>query len=193
MQHESVHSQQPLPSQDDIDAVMARAIAPMQEYAEKPGIGGKNRRLSEERVKNIAQVVLDSPDRVAYDQSAPVATRLQEKIVPGAHLGTEYDVEKAHFEAIAVKPFMDSLAEEKKRAVPNKNKVTRLEMAAANAMVNAEEAYDEHPLEAAAIEAQILARDLRVARQKDGTLNAGVFGIGADVKPVKIDSPNAHR
>ena len=162
--------EQATPRQEDINTTTERATESMQKYAERGGIGAERRAQAQKKLGEITALVVASPDRVAHDVSEPIAGKPFD-IVPGAHTGTEYDVDRAKHMADTVKPYVDARA--KAKAKGDTEAVIRYDMAIANLERNAGETYDEMPFD---VGPNIAKQTAEQYRQSNKVLRRGLFG-----------------
>jgi hypothetical protein len=154
-----LHSDVP---QTAIDSAIEHSTGPLQEYQERPGIGGENRRLVGERILQVTSIVQDNPERVAADIGRSPDHR------------TEYDPQRAHLAALAIDKNMTRLAADKQRSEAGKRMMpwrkTKRERDLIGSKLGedlANEVYDNDPIEAGpnAVE----SRRLQAVRAGNGT------------------------
>lgn len=129
------------PSQSQIDYEIARSIAPLKEYQEKPLIGRENYQAVSKRILQVTAIVQDNPERVAADATKFLSHR------------TEHDPERAHLAALAIDKNMTRLAADKQRVNAGKRiwRRTRHVRDALGAKIGEELAnavYDTDPVQA---------------------------------------------
>lgn len=154
----SIGQQMPDPSGQDFEAVMSRTLKPLEEYAKKPGIGGENIEATRDKIASLAITVMNSPDRVAFDESRAIQGGSSTEYSMGSHTGTVYDPDKAYVEAHAAKPFMDASHKAAKRG---KNGAAHMmTLVGAKAANDAGVKYDANPIETTEVTSKLVADQL---------------------------------
>lgn len=162
---------------EDIDKkiqdAIEQALDPMLEYSEAKGIGAENRKAAITKMGEIANLVANSPDRVAHDNDH----RNELGTSP-----TEYDIDRARFVANAIKQFADTLLTTKR-----KSQRERLQLAIDNVTRIAEETYNKNPFDVGSNTAAYIAEVYKYSKKSPLTLLDRLKIDKTDAKPPKSD------
>ena len=131
------------PTPQTTERTIEQSTAALQNFAERDGIGAKNREEVHRRIAKVAEIITDNPDRVQADTDKPWHK-------------TEHDPERAHLMALAIGGNMTRLASDALRRRQGKRLgLFRTEAAQDRDRLGAElgmrlagETYDAEPLSA---------------------------------------------